>query len=63
MLSIITFSNLYFTLFILIEVFEEEEMQGYTHQISRDYFLLNVNCMYDRITYKQLFWSQKTDEI
>lgn len=63
MLSIITFSNLYFTLVILIEFFEEEEIQGYTHQIRRDYILPNVNCVYDGITYRQLFSSQKTDKI
>jgi len=48
MFSIVTFSNLYFTLVILTEVFEEEAEEGVgdTH-----YSLLSVNCIYDDVTH------------
>lgn len=48
MFSIVTsFSNLYFTLVILTASFEKEEVRRDPHQISRDYSLLNENCIYN----------------
>lgn len=48
MFSIVTsFSNLYFTLVTLTAFFEEEEVRGDPHQISRDYSFLNENCIYN----------------